>query len=69
MKDARDIIKLWPSRATLAADAGLTVNAVHQWHHRNKLWPGERDEGMLIAAGLRGIRLTADDLVKVRGRG
>ncbi len=61
-----EILKLWPSRAELAADAGRDVFAAHRWHQRGRLWPAQLDAKMLASAKARGIKLTADHLVAAR---
>jgi hypothetical protein len=48
------VIALWPSDAAFAADAGITINALRVWRHRN-IVPPKRMEAIIQAADRRGI--------------
>jgi hypothetical protein len=63
----RDIIDLWPSRATLAedihtSDDPVTLATVHKWAQRNSI-PSRYHAAVLRAAMARAIALTAETIV------
>lgn len=59
-----EVVKLWPSRQTLAADMGLSYYTVASWVHRDSI--DIRHWGPLLeAARARGIRLSNAQLHKL----
>ena len=66
MKTAKDIMNLWPSRADLASDIGVSVMAVHAYYKRNRLWPSTRDLKAMAAANERKLDISAHRLSVIR---
>lgn len=62
MQTVYDIISLWPRRADLASDVGVSVDAVHKWAQAGSI-PARYQLGVLSSARQRGFDLTADDMV------
>ena len=60
-----DILARWPSRQSLADDAGVDLFAVHRWFQRGG-FPGKHDAAILAGAAARGIDLSADEIVLAR---
>lgn len=55
MRDFRDVIEAWPSRADLAADTGARYGTVKQWWRRNSI-PPEYWARLVTAARQRRIQ-------------
>ncbi|WP_273281047.1 hypothetical protein [Pseudooceanicola atlanticus] len=58
-----DIIGLWPSRATFAADLNVKVSRVHKWAGNAGI-PARFYLAILKAAATRKIALSADQLCR-----
>jgi len=60
----RALIDTWPSRKEFAADVGVKVDRVQKWAQTGSI--PARFHGRIIRAGaLRGVVVTADDLVSL----
>lgn len=66
LSPARAIIKRWPSRKALAADAGASHVAVHRWWKRDAI-PSKHHTALMLAAPRRGIALTVRELHEASG--
>lgn len=61
----KQIVKMWPTRATLASDICVKERAVDHWCDRNSI-PAKYDAALLDAAAIRGIPLDARTLIDAR---
>jgi hypothetical protein len=61
----RDVIDLWPSRSSMAADAGVSLMAVHNWWRRDQI-PGKYDAALIDAASQKNIPLHWRQLMDLR---
>jgi hypothetical protein len=58
------VIDLWPTRAALASDIGVTPDRVHKWAQKSAV--PARFQSCLLDAGLaRGFKLDADLIVRL----
>ena len=65
------ILQKWPDRRSVwedarAADDALAVVAVHRWFQRGSV-PAKFWQALLDGAARRGVRVTADDVVRAHG--
>ena len=63
-----EILNRWPDRKAVledvrAVDDGLALVAVHRWFARSSI-PGKYWSALIRGARLRGIAVTADDLMR-----
>ena len=62
-----DVIGLWPSRQDLADDLCLLDDTIRKWDERDSIkscwW-----QMLLRCAKVRGLEISADDLVRLAGR-
>ena len=67
MQSFREIIAVWPTRRAMAEELGTDVSVarVHKWHQRNHI-PGEIDVHLVPALHRRGIRVSYEDLARMR---
>lgn len=63
----RDIIKMWPSVATLARDAGTNYDVARKWVKHNRI-PAEYWAAIIKAAQNRGYPVTCLDMVKMAAK-
>lgn len=61
--DVRSFIALWPTRADLASEIGVSKEVVHKWAQRGSI-PAEHHLAVFNAAARRGF--TSDPLVLPR---
>jgi hypothetical protein len=63
-----ELIGLWPSPSDFARDIGITANHAQVILVRGSISP-EQWPKVLVAAQRRKLRITTDDLLKIRLRG
>ena len=67
MDEFVEIIKRWPSNATIARDLGIRDDMVSKWKLRNYI-PPEYWAELLLSAPKHGIYLSGDELIAAARR-
>ena len=64
----RGTVRLWPSAASLAADLGVSIEAVWKWTQRDSI-PSDQWTALIAAAAARGIEgVSAEALAAAASR-
>lgn len=75
ISSVRELINLWPTRSALVDDVrvvaplvAVTTSQVHKWAEKGGI-PAKYHHPVLLAAKLRGFKITADLIVRLHAVG